>query len=177
MPIITIVFEHNDACAPKYKFGDHVAVTDNCQPKDWLIGEVIGLYLESGYESRWWYAVKLDCPLGLTEEYCVEDLVPATEVRQLQTEWELGEAAWLNQSDEVANNHKPLPKFQPGNRVKFTQETGCSLPGNFALVMDSRYVSGEDWSGWVYKLASEHLTEPLEIGEIWLEPQAACIAR
>lgn len=173
MPLITITFEHNDASAPKYKFGDRIAVTENCQPKDWLLGEVIGLCLESGYESRWWYAVKLASPIDYTEEYLGEDLVPQTEIPRLQAEWELGEATWVDNSAQVVDNPKPAPKFQAGMQVKFSQKSGCCIPGDLALVIGSRYISGEDWSGWVYKLSNEQLTEPLEIGEIWLESLGA----
>lgn len=173
MSIITITFHHNDASSPKYKFGDLVAVSDNCQPKDWLVGEVIGLYLESGYETRWWYSIKLNSPVDYAEEHLGDDLVPKTEIPLLQAEWEEGEAAWVNNSTEVMDAQKRVPKFQLGMRVKFSQETGCNLPGDFVEVVGIKYVSAEDWSGWVYKLTNEHLTEPLEIGEIWLEPQAA----
>ncbi len=60
-------------------------------------------------------------------------------------------------------------KFKPGMRVKFTKETGCNLVGLAAEVVSYRYISSGSWSGWVYKLTNDHLTEPIEIGEIWLE--------
>lgn len=54
-------------------------------------------------------------------------------------------------------------------RVKFTKETGCNLVGDYAEVQSSKYVSSESWSGWVYKLTNDRLTEAMEIGEEELE--------
>lgn len=53
--------------------------------------------------------------------------------------------------------------------VRFTKETGCNLVGEYAEVVSCRYVSTESVSGWVYLLTNEHLTEAIEIGEVWLE--------
>ena len=76
-----------------------------------------------------------------------------------QTEWE-EEAALV-----VEDSQKISPKFQPGMLVRFTKESGCNLLGGFAKVVDSRYVSSEDWSGFVYKLTNHRLSEAIEIGE------------
>jgi len=169
MAIIKITFDHPEASAPKHKFGERVALTDKCQPKDWLTGKVVGLTLEDTYEHRWWYAIKLDYPLGLTEEYLGHDLVTEQEIPMLQAQWETGEAVWVQESHSLRNEQKPSPEFQPGELVKFSKETGCNLMGDLAQVVSSRYVSSDDWSGWVYQLTNEHLTQSLEIGERWLE--------
>ena len=110
----------------------------------------------------------MDSPTGLTEEYLESDLVPETQIPVLQAEWEEGVAAWIKEN-RLVEEQKLFPKFEPGVLVKFTQETGCNLLGNYAQVVDSRYISNEDWSGFVYQLTNEHLTEPIEIGELWLE--------
>lgn len=165
MPTITITFEHQQAETPKYTFGERVVVTDECAPKNWLTGEIVGLTLETEiYSPRWWYSIKLDALQGLTEEYLEDDVIPAIEIAVLQAESERLEANWTQEDD-----HNPLPKFQPGMQVKFTFESGCNLPGDFGEVVESKYVSSKGWSGWVYKLTNKNLTEPIEIGEIWLE--------
>ncbi len=166
MPMITLTFNYPQAPLPRYKFGDRVAVTDCCQPSQWACGKVIGLIFEE-HHSGWWYSVKLDTPAGYTEEYIESDLVAETEITARQTEWE-EEAASVNE-----DNQKPSPKFQPGMLVKFTKESGCNLLGDCAEVVDSRYVSSEDWSGFVYKLTNDHLSEAIEIGEPWLQPIAS----
>jgi hypothetical protein len=79
MPIITITFKHQQAKPPKYTFGDRIAVKDNCAPKDWLTGEIVGLTLEQEvFQPCWWYSVKLAFPPGYTEEYQEDELVLAT---------------------------------------------------------------------------------------------------
>lgn len=113
--------------------------------------------------------VKLDTPSGLTEEYQADDLVPEQQIPALQTEWEANDADWLKESRQKASKQKPVPKFDPGMRVQFTKETGCNLVGDDAEVVSTRYVSTESWSGWVYNLTNEHLTEAIEIGEKELE--------
>ncbi len=106
--------------------------------------------------------MKLDAPCGLTEEYQGDDIVPESEIHRLQLEWK-------KDNGNYAITPEPSPKFEPGMLVKFTIESGCNLLGDFAEVVSSRYASGDDWSGWVYQLTSEQLTEPIEIGEPWLE--------
>ena len=113
--------------------------------------------------------MRLDAPSGLTEEYSGDDLVPEKEIPGLQTEWEANEVVWFKENSLVIDEQNLSPKFEPGMRVKFTKETGCNLVGDTAEVVSCRYVSSESWSGWVYKLTNDHLTEPIEIGEIWLE--------
>lgn len=165
MPTIIIKFEHQQAETPKYTFGERLVVIDDCAPKDWLIGEVVGLTLETEfYSPRWWYSLKLNSPLGYTEEYQESELVPEAKTPALQAEWERIEANWTQADDQ-----KSLPKFQPGMHVKFNSESGCNLLGDFGEVIESRYVSNDIWAGWVYKLNNKNLTEPLEIGEAWLE--------
>lgn len=167
MAMITISFNYPDTPLPKYKFGDRVAISDCCQPSDWVCGKVIGMILEETYHPGWWYSVKLDAPAGYTEEYLESDLVAETEIATRQTEWE-EEAALV-----VEDSQKISPKFQPGMLVRFTKESGCNLLGGFAKVVDSRYVSSEDWSGFVYKLTNDRLSEAIEIGEPWLQPIAS----
>lgn len=167
MPTIVLTFNYPEVPLPKYKFGDRVAVSDCCQPSQWACGKVIGLIFEE-YHSGWWYSVKLDAPAGYTEEYIENDLVAETEIATRQTEWEEEEAALV-----VEDSQKLSPKFQPGMLVKFSRESGCNLLGDCAEVVDSRYVSSSDWSGWVYQLTNEHLAKPIEIGESWLEPIAS----
>jgi len=165
MPTINITFDHPQASVPKYKFSDHLAVKDDNSPREWLVGEVVGLTLETeSYLPRWWYSIKLDVPHGLTEEYLEDDVIPATEIGLLQAEWECLEVNWQKEDD-----YNPLPKFQPGMRVKFNKQSGYNLLLEFAEVVTSRYVRNHSWSGWVYKLDNKNLTEPIEIGEIWLE--------
>lgn len=119
-----------------------------------------------------YYSIKLDSPAGLTEEYLGDDLVPETEIPILQAEWESGVAAWVRESRQITMEQQPVAKFQIGMLVKFSKETGCNLLGDYAKVTNSRYVSSDDWSGWVYQLTNEHLSEPIEIGEYWLEAQS-----
>ncbi|MFO4907528.1 hypothetical protein RCK08_26160, partial [Salmonella enterica subsp. enterica serovar 1,4,[5],12:i:-] len=88
---------------------------------------IIGLTLDESYEPHWYYSVKLDAPSGLTEEYLEDDLVPDKEIPVLQAEWNEGEAAWVRESNQVALEQPPVPKFQIGILVKFTKATGCKL--------------------------------------------------
>ena len=94
-------------------------------------------------------------------------MVAETEITTRQTEWE-EEAALV-----IEDSQKLSPKFQPGMLVKFSRESGCNLLGDCAEVVDSRYVSSEDWSGFVYKLTNARLSEAIEIGEPWLQPIAS----
>lgn len=169
MPLITITFNYPHAPLPQFKFGDRVALTDDCSPCDWLIGKVVGLTLDESYDIYWYYSIKLDTPSGLTEEYLESDLVPEKEIPILQAQWESGVAAWVRESRQIASEQQPAPKFQIGMLVNFTKATGCSLPGGYAQVVDSRYVIRENWSGFTYQLTNKHLSEPIEIGELWLE--------
>lgn len=105
----------------------------------------------------------------MTEEYLGDDLVPEKEIPARIAQWEVNEAVWLKDSRRVASKQKLSPKFELGMRVKFTKQTGCNLVGDYGEVMSSRYISSEDWSGFVYQLSNEHLSEPIEIGETWLE--------
>lgn len=168
MPLITITFD-SSAPLPKFNFGERVAQSDECPPCNWLIGKVVGLTIDESYDPTWYYSVKLDAPSGLTEEYLGDDLVPETEIPNLQAEWEQQEADWVRESHQIALEQPPVAKFQIGTLVKFTKETGCNLLGGYAQVVDSRYISTENWSGFVYQLTNEHLSESIEIGELWLE--------
>lgn len=170
MPMITLIFNYPEAPLPQYKFGDRVAVTGECPPNEWLIGKIVGLTLHEAYEPIWYYSIKLDAPSGLTEEYQADDLVLETQIPVLQAEWEQQQADWRRENPLVATDFKPLPKFKSGTLVKFSEESGCSVPGDYAEVVSSRYVSSEDWSGFVYKLSNERLNQPIEIGETWLVP-------
>lgn len=166
MPMITISFNYPSAPLPRYKFGDRVAVRSDCQPDEWLAGKVVGLTLNENQPPYWYYSVKLDTPCGLTEEHQSDDLVRESEIHGLQLEWE-------KDNCNCANDPEPAPKFQLGMLVKFTKESGCNLLGDYAQVVSSRYVSGEDWSGFVYKLTNDRLSEAIEIGELWLQPIAS----
>lgn len=166
MPTITITFDYPQACVPKYKFGDRIAVKENCHPMHWLTGEVIGLTLETEiFKPCWSYNIKLDLPVGYTEEHTESELVPEVETQQ-QAELTDGKSI-VNQR----NNQKKMPKFQPGMRVRLSAESGGfqDLIKDFALVVSSKYVSNKSWSGWIYKLITKNLAKPIEIGEIWLE--------
>lgn len=165
MPTITITFDYPQACVPKYKFGDRVAVKENCHPKHWLTGEVIGLTLEQEvFKPRWSYTVVLNASVGYTEEYSESELVAEIEAQK---------QAELADDDGILNprnNHKTMPKFQPGTRVRLNAESGFqNLIKDFAEVVSSKYVRNESWAGWSYKLTNKDLTRPVEIGEIWLE--------
>ena len=172
MPKIVLRFNYPEAPLPSYKFGDRVAVTEECAPTNWLTGKIIGLTLDETYQPIWYFSVKLDAPSGLTEEYSGDDLVLEKEIPDLQAEWEASSTVWFKENRRVVDEQNLSPKFKPGMRVKFTKETGCHLAGEYAKVQSSRYVSSESWSGWVYLLTNDHLTEPIEIGEVWLELSA-----
>lgn len=163
MPMITLTFNYPSAPLPRYKFGDRVAVTSDCQPSDWLTGKIVGLILDENYQPYWYYSVKLDAPSGLTEEFQSDDLVPESEIHTWQTQWE-------KDNCNCAIAREPSPKFQSGTRVKFNEEIGFKLLGEVAEVIGSRYVSGDDWSGWVYKLTSGDSNKVIEIGELLLLP-------
>lgn len=159
--MITLTFNYPSAPLPKFKFTDRVAVSEECAPTNWLTGKVVGLTLDDeAYQPIWYYSIKLDAPSGLTEEYQADDLVLETQIPVLQAEWEQLEADWRRENPLVATDFKPLPKFKSGTLVKFSEESGCSVPGDYAEVVSSRYVSSEDWSGFVYKLSNEQLNQP-----------------
>ncbi len=103
MPLITITFNYPHAPLPKFKFGDRVALSDDCPPCDWLTGKVVGLTLDESYDPTWYYSVKLDAPSGLTEEYLECALVPEKEIPVLQAGWK--SVVSLTQKDEF----KPSP--------------------------------------------------------------------
>lgn len=172
MTTITITFEYPQACVPKYKFGDRIAIIDNCASKYWLSGEVVGMTLLTEiYKPCWSYIVKLDFTPSYTEEYSESELVPQAESID-QVEFERFRA-----DDIQTHHHAPLPKFQPGMRVRLNAESGFqNLIKDFAEVVSSKYVSDESWSGWTYKLTNEDLTKPVEIGEIWLELAPTTVA-
>lgn len=156
MSSITITFEYPQASPPKYKFGDKVAVKENCPPKNWLTGEVIGLtLLTEVFKPCWWYSIKLDFPPDYTEEHQEVELVLVTEIQAQQVQ-ERGSI--------------PLPKFQTGMRVKLKDASVFSnLFRDFAVVVSSKYVTGKYWSGWTYELTTKNLSHPIEIGENWLD--------
>ncbi len=167
MPMITISFNYPSAPLPRYKFGARVAVTSDCPPCEWLTGKVVGLTLNENQQPYWWYySVKLDAPSGLTEEYGGDSLVPENQIHSLQLEWE-------KENCNCALDRKPPPRFQSGTLVKFNEEIGFKLLGEVAEVIGSRYVSGDDWSGWVYKLTSGDSNKVIEIGELLLLPVAS----
>lgn len=126
MPTIVLTFNYPEAPRPSYKFGDRVAVSNECAPTNWLTGKIIGLTLDETYQPNWYYSVRLDAPSGLTQEYSGDDLVLEKEIPDLQAEWEANEVTWLKESRQKADKQKPVPFFEPGMRVKFTKETGCN---------------------------------------------------
>jgi hypothetical protein len=162
-------YNYPEAPLPSYKFGDRVAVSEECAPTNWLTGKIVGLTLDETYQPIWYFSVRLDAPSGLTEEYLGDDLVLEKEIPDLQAEWEANDAIWVKENRHVVDEQNLSPKFERGMLVKFTKETGCNLVGDTAEVVSSRYVSSESWSGWIYKLTNEHLTEVIEIGEVWLQ--------
>lgn len=157
MPTITITFEHPQASLPKYKFGDRLAVKGDNPATGWLVGEIVGMALETEvFQPRWWYSIKLDFPPGYTEEYQEDELIPATEIP--------------GQQQAQENAPIPLPKFQVGTKVRLAAGSGFSnFIKDFAIVVSSKYVTSKYWSGWTYRLINENLTSPISIGEIWLE--------
>ncbi len=54
-----------------------------CPPNQRLTGKVVGLYLEEKLIPQWLYAVELDSPQGLVEEYFAEDLVLESDIPQV----------------------------------------------------------------------------------------------
>lgn len=88
MPLITITFDHPDAAQPRFSLMQRVAITDDCAPKHWRVGLVIGITFQDTYHPGWWYSIKLDEPYGYTEEYLESDLVVETEITALQSQWE-----------------------------------------------------------------------------------------
>ena len=84
MNIITITFVHPEAKSPKYTFGSRVAITSNCQPKEWAKGKITGLRLDDYSGSTWNYTVDLDYPQGYCEEWAEEDLVAENELASCQ---------------------------------------------------------------------------------------------
>lgn len=79
MNLITIQFAHDQAVQPKFIFGDRVVVlslSNLFSQNHEVSGSIVGLWLQSG---AWLYAVRLDSPSGLTEEYSEEELLPSVE--------------------------------------------------------------------------------------------------
>lgn len=99
MNSITISFNQPDVEAPKFNITDRVAIASDCQPEAWATGKVVGLHLEEFKYSpaSWAYIVKLDSPLGYTEEYSVNDLVPEAEIPSLQAKWDAEVADWIQE--------------------------------------------------------------------------------
>lgn len=104
MNTITITFTHCEAQPPKFTITDHIAVRSDCQPEAWATGKVAGLRLEEIFEPRWWYIVKLDSPIGLTEECLDSELVSETEIPTLQSQWE-AEAEAEDRKPDLARDH------------------------------------------------------------------------
>jgi hypothetical protein len=77
---INITFTHPFAKAPKYTFGEQVAIKSNCNPKKWTIGKVTGLQLDYDSNDTWNYTVVLDYPQGFCEEFTEEDLAAVDEL-------------------------------------------------------------------------------------------------
>lgn len=112
MPLITISFDYPDAPLPQFKFGDAIAVTDKCAPKDWLTGKVVGLILEEETcKPRWWYAIKLNNPQGFTEEYLGDDLVLEEEISTLQFQWEQEAVSVFESVDSTVEIHQCVRSF------------------------------------------------------------------
>lgn len=99
MNTITISFNHPDVEAPKFNITARVATVDDCQPEAWATGKVVGLHLEEWKYSpaTWTYIVKLDSPLGYTEEYSASDLVPEDEIPSLQAQWDAEVTDWIQE--------------------------------------------------------------------------------
>lgn len=76
MNLITIQFAHDQAVQPKFIFSDRVVILSLSNlfgQEHQITGSVTGLWLQAG---SWLYAVRLDSPSGLTEEYCENELAP-----------------------------------------------------------------------------------------------------
>ena len=71
----------------------------------------------------------------------------------------------MTQFDETENSTEP--KFQIGTHVKCNARSGCKLRGEFAKVVDIKYISNEYWAGWTYTIKNPYLT--MDVGEIWLD--------
>jgi hypothetical protein len=80
MTTINIAFTHPFAKAPKYTFGEQVAIKSNCDRKKWAIGKVTGLRLDYDPNDSWNYTVVLDYPRGFCEEFIEEDLAAIDEL-------------------------------------------------------------------------------------------------
>jgi hypothetical protein len=80
MTTINIAFTHPFAKAPKYTFGEQVAIKSNCNPKQWATGQVTGLRLDYDSNDSWNYTVVLDYPQGFCEEFIEEDLAAVDEL-------------------------------------------------------------------------------------------------
>jgi hypothetical protein len=78
--IINITFTHPFAKAPKYTFGEQVAIKSNCDRKQWATGKVTGLRLDYDSTNNWNYTVVLDYPQGFCEEFTEEDLAAVDEL-------------------------------------------------------------------------------------------------
>jgi hypothetical protein len=80
MNTINITFTHPFAKAPKYTFGEQVAIRSNCKPQKWATGKVTGLRLDEYSTDTWNYTVVFDYPQGFCEEFIENDLVAVNEV-------------------------------------------------------------------------------------------------
>ncbi|MEA5573467.1 hypothetical protein [Calothrix sp. UHCC 0171] len=80
MNTINITFTHPFTKAPKYTFGEQVAIKSNCDRKQWATGQVTGLRLDYDSTNNWNYTVVLDYPQGFCEECTEEDLAGVDEL-------------------------------------------------------------------------------------------------
>jgi hypothetical protein len=80
MTTINITFTHPFAKAPKYTFGEQVAIKSNCNPNLGAMGKVTGLRLDYDSTNNWNYTVFLDYLQGFCEEFTEEDLAAVDEL-------------------------------------------------------------------------------------------------
>ncbi|AKG21311.1 hypothetical protein [Calothrix sp. 336/3] len=80
MNIINIAFTHLFAKAPKYTFGEQVAIKSNCDHKQWATEQVTGLRLDYDSNDSWNYTVFFDYPQGFCEDFIEEDLAAIDEL-------------------------------------------------------------------------------------------------
>lgn len=128
------------------------------------IAEYKGSYrvLDSCHK-HWDDTVELD-PL-YQEKGCDED-IPITLLEPLADYINSGSDPFTRESQ----TQLPPPKFELRTIVRCSSKSGCKLAGENAAVIDRFYVSNKTGAGWVYKLVSEQLDSPINIGEQWLEP-------
>jgi hypothetical protein len=80
MTTINITFTHPFAKAPKYIFGQKIAIKSNCDRKKWATGQVTGLRLNYNSPNTWNYTVVFNYPQGFCEEFTEEDLAAVYEL-------------------------------------------------------------------------------------------------